>query len=46
MKIKIISLLICTLFLTSIFAGLTTAKNLVSIDTSVANSNVDLRGDP
>ena len=44
MKIKIISLLICTLFLASIFPGLTTAKNLVSIDTSVANSNVDLRG--
>jgi len=43
MKIKIISLLICTLFVTSIFAGLTTAKNLVSIDTSVANSYVDLR---
>jgi hypothetical protein len=46
MKIKIISLFICALFLTSISAGLTTAKNLVSIDTSVANSNVDLRGDP
>ena len=45
MKIKIISLFICALFLTSISAGLTTAKNLVSIDTSVANSNVDLRGD-
>jgi hypothetical protein len=45
MKIKIISLLICTLFLTSIFPGLTTAKNLGCIDTSVANSNVDLRGD-
>ncbi len=45
MKIKIISLLICTLFLTSIFPGLTTAKNLGSIGTSVANSNVDLRGD-
>ena len=45
MKIKIISLLICTLFLTSIFPGLTTGKNLVSIDTSVANSNVDLSGD-
>ncbi len=45
MKRKIISLLICALFLTSISAGLTTAKNLVSIDTSVANSNVDLRGD-
>jgi len=45
MKIKIISLLICTLFLTSILPGLTTAKNLVSIDTSVTNSNVDLRGD-
>jgi hypothetical protein len=42
---KIISLFICALFLTSISAGLTTAKNLVSIDTSVANSNVDLRGD-
>jgi len=43
-KIKIISLLICTLFLTSIFPGITTAKNLVSIDTSVINSNVNLRG--
>jgi len=45
MKIKIISLLICTLFLASIFPGLTTATNLVSIDTSVVNSNVDLSGD-
>ena len=45
MKIKIISLLICALLLTCISAGLTTAKNLVSIDTNVANSNVDLRGD-
>jgi hypothetical protein len=43
---KIISLLICTLFLASIFSGLTTAKNLVRVDTSVANSHVDLRGDP
>lgn len=45
MKIKIISLLICTLFLTSIFPGFVTAKNLVNIDTGVANSNVNLRGD-
>jgi len=45
MKIKIISLLICALFLTSIFAGLTTAKNLVSIETRAATANVDLRGD-
>jgi hypothetical protein len=45
MKLKIISLLICALFLTSIIPGLTTAKNLVSIDKSVANSNVDLSGD-
>jgi hypothetical protein len=45
MKIKIISLLICTLFLTSIFPGLTTAKNLVSIDTGVADFNFDLRRD-
>ena len=43
MKIKIISLMICILFLTCIFPGLTTAKNLINIDTSVANSNVDLR---
>ena len=46
MKIKIISLLICTFFLISIFQGLTTAKNLISIDRSVANSNVGLKGDP
>ena len=45
MKIKIISLLICTLFLTSVFPVLTTAKNLVSIDTSVADYNVELKGD-
>jgi hypothetical protein len=45
MKIKIISLLICTLFLTCIFSGLTTAKNLVRIDTGIVNSNVGLRGD-
>jgi hypothetical protein len=45
MKLKIISLLICALFLTSIFAGLTTAKNLVSIETSVATANVDLSDD-
>ncbi|HWR64284.1 MAG TPA: hypothetical protein VN365_07780 [Candidatus Thermoplasmatota archaeon] len=45
MKIKIISLLICALFLTSISAGLTTAKNLVSIETRAATANVDLRGD-
>jgi len=45
MKIKIISLLICTLVLTSIPVGVTTAKNHVSIDTNVANSNVDLTGD-
>ncbi len=32
-KIKIISLLICTIFLTSIFPGLITAKNLMIIDT-------------
>jgi hypothetical protein len=45
MKIKIVRLLICTLFLTSIFPGLTTAKNIVNIDTSVTDSNVDLRDD-
>ncbi|HIG99833.1 MAG TPA: PKD domain-containing protein [Thermoplasmata archaeon] len=45
MKIKIISLLICTLFLTSIFTGITTAKNLVKNDSSVTNTIVDLRGD-
>jgi hypothetical protein len=45
MKIKIISLLICALFLTSIFTGLTTAKNLVSIETSISTANVDLRSD-
>jgi len=44
MKIKIISLLICTLFLVSFFIGLTTAKNIVSINMSVTDSNVDLRG--
>jgi len=44
MKIKIISLVICTLFLTCIFPGLTTAENFVSSDTSVANSYFDLRG--
>ncbi len=42
MKIKIISLLICTLFLTSILLGTAAAKNLVRVD---ANSTVDLRGD-
>jgi len=45
MKIKIMSLLICTLFLTIIFPGLTTAKNLVSDETSVTYSNADLRRD-
>ena len=45
MKIKIISILICTLFLASILPVLATAKNLISINTSVVNSNVDLRGD-
>ena len=38
-KIKIISLLICTIFLTSIFPGLTTAKNLISIDTSLKSES-------
>jgi hypothetical protein len=46
MKIKIISLLICILVLTSIFPGLTTAKNLVNIHTSFVNSNVNLKDDP
>ncbi|MCX6661515.1 MAG: hypothetical protein NTY91_03090 [Euryarchaeota archaeon] len=46
MKIKIISVLICTLFLTSVFAGLTTAKNHGSTDTSVSNITVDLSRDP
>ena len=45
MKIKIISLLICTLFLAGIFPGLTSATNLVSNDTRAVDSNVDLRGD-
>jgi len=45
MKIKIISLLICVLFLSSIFAGLTTATNLVSINTNVTDYNVKLKGD-
>ncbi len=44
MKIKIISLLICTLFFTSIFSGVTTAKNLGSIDTCAAHADVDLTG--
>jgi hypothetical protein len=43
MKTKITSLLICTVFLMSIFPGITTAKNLES--TSVAPSTVGLRGD-
>ena len=38
-KIKIISLFTCTIFLTSIFSGLTTAKNLISIDTSVKSES-------
>lgn len=37
--------MICTIFLTSIFPVLVTAKNLISINTSVVDSNVDLRGD-
>jgi hypothetical protein len=45
MKIKILSLLICTLVLTSILPGLTTAKNLESTDTSSTNQGVDLRDD-
>ena len=45
MKIKIISLLICTLFLASIFPGLTSAKNPASIDTSNVTSNIDLTAD-
>ncbi len=44
MKIKLISLLICTLVFTSIFSGVTTAKNLGSIDTCVAHADVDLTG--
>jgi len=44
MKIKIICLLICTLFLASIFIGTTNAKNLVSIDMNITDSNVDMRG--
>lgn len=36
MKQKLLSLLICTLFLTSLFAGVTTAKNLMRNDTGVA----------
>lgn len=46
MKLKIISLLICGLFLASMFPGVTTAKNLVSIDTSATTSTGNLRGDP
>ncbi|PNX52295.1 MAG: hypothetical protein BV458_10310 [Thermoplasmata archaeon M9B2D] len=42
MKTKVISLLICMLFLTSVFAGLTTAKNLAGITTNVTNIPVDL----
>lgn len=38
MKIKLLSLLICTLFLASMFPGVTTAKNLMSNDACVAHS--------
>jgi hypothetical protein len=46
MEIKIISLLICALFLISIFTGVTTAKNLIRNDTNVANLTADLEADP
>ena len=46
MKIKIISLVICTLFLMSVFPSVTTAKNSVNIDTNVAYYDGDVRGDP
>ena len=45
MKLKIISLLICTLFLASVFPRLTTAKNLASIDMSFRDSNINLSSD-
>ncbi len=44
MKIK--SLLICTLFLTSIISGIATAKNPERINTSIAPSPSELGGDP
>ena len=45
MKIKLLSLLACVLFLTSIFAAGTTAKNLGNIYTCGVNSTADLRND-
>lgn len=46
MEKKIIILLICTLFVTSIFPVLITAKNHVSIEMSVTNSTGDQSSDP
>jgi hypothetical protein len=46
MKIKIISLLICTLFLMTIFPGITTATNTVRNDTSVTHSTMNFRDEP
>ena len=45
MKIKLLSLLACVLFLTSIFAAGTTAKNLGNIYACGVNSTADLRND-
>jgi len=44
-KLKIIGLLICSLFLTSMFSVNITAKNHISIETRTIDSNVDLKGD-
>jgi len=46
MKTKGISLLICALVLLSVFPAVTTAKQLTSIDSSVANAHVDVSVDP
>jgi hypothetical protein len=43
MKIKLLSLLTCVLFLTGIFTAVSTAKNLGNIHTCGANSTADLR---
>ena len=45
-KRKIISLVLCILFLTSIFAGLTTAKNLGANKSSIKTSFAVVRDDP
>jgi hypothetical protein len=45
MKIKLLSLLACVLFLSSIFAAGTTAKNLGNIYACGVNSTADLRND-